>query len=196
MFRGRTLATAAVLIAVSLTGCHQKMGRQPAYDPYEPSEVFANGSSARPLVEGTIARGKLRDKSLLFTGKNGEQLADAFPTEVTAQMLDRGQERYNIYCSMCHGETGEGDGMIVRRGYKKPPSFHTDDMKQKPAGYYFTVITDGFGVMPSYASQVRVEDRWAIVAYVRALQLSQSATVMDVPPAELSKLEAAGSETK
>lgn len=191
MFRGRSLLAAAVVV-VFLTGCHQKMGRHPAYDPYEQSEVFADGSSARPLLEGTIARGTLRDKSLLYTGMNGTQLADAFPFPVTAQVLDRGEERYNIYCSVCHGSTGEGDGMIVRRGYKKPPSFHTDDMKGKPAGYYFTVMTEGFGVMPSYASQVNVQDRWAIAAYVRALQLSQSGSVMDVPPSELAKLEAEG----
>lgn len=195
MFRGSRFAAAAIIAAVTLTGCHQKMGRQPAYDPYEPAdEVFADGSSARPLVEGTIARGMLRDNSLRFTGKNGGQLADAFPFPIDEKTLDRGEERYNIYCAVCHGRTGEGDGMIVRRGYKKPPSLHTDDMRQRPAGYYYTVITDGFGVMPSYAPQVPVNDRWAIVAYIRALQMSQSATVMDVPPSELAKLEAGGNK--
>ena len=93
---------------------------------------------------------------------------------------------------MCHGKTGEGDGMIVRRGYKKPPSYHTDDMRSQPVGFYFDVITNGFGVMPSYAAQVPVEDRWAIVAYIRALQLSRNATVGDIPPSELSKLESGG----
>lgn len=191
MFRGRALGI-ALLAATALTGCFQKMGNQPAYDPYEESEFFANRSSARPLVEGTVARGTLRHDDHLYTGKRGTQVLDAFPFPITAQILDRGEERFNIYCSMCHGRTGEGDGMIVQRGYKRPPSLHTPDLKSRPVGYYFDVMTNGFGVMPSYAPQVPAEDRWAIAAYIRALQLSQSATVMDIPPAELQKLEAGG----
>jgi mono/diheme cytochrome c family protein len=197
MFRGnsggrRHAALAALLAAALLSGCYQKMGRHPAYDPYEPSPFFSNGSSARPLVEGTVAHGTLREDELLYTGKQNGQLADVLPVELNQQLLDRGEERYNIYCSMCHGRTGLGDGMIVRRGYKRPPSFHDANLKTAKIGHFYDVMTNGFGVMPSYAAQVPVQDRWAIAAYVRALQMTRSATVADVPPAELAKLESGG----
>lgn len=196
MFRGNS-RTLRVMLTVSLTavllsGCYQKMGRQPAYDPYEESEFFDNRSSARPLVEGTVARGTLREDELLYTGKMNGQLADVLPMELNQQLLDRGEERYNIYCSMCHGSTGTGDGMIVRRGYKRPPSFHDASLKTAKIGHFYDVMTNGYGVMPSYAAQVPVQDRWAIAAYVRALQLTRSATVGDVPPSELAKLESGG----
>jgi mono/diheme cytochrome c family protein len=203
MFRGnsfgaariiRTFAIAATLTA-TLSGCYQKMGiAQPAFDPYQPSDFFDDKSSARPMVEGTIPHGMLRDDDFLYTGKVGGQYVTSFPFPITKDVLDRGEQRFNIYCSMCHGRTGEGDGMIVRRGYKKPPSYHSVDIVSQPNGFYFETITNGFGVMPPYAPQVPVEDRWAIVAYIRALQLSQSATVADIPPDELSKLEAGGSK--
>ena len=194
MFRGKAhVYGATLLLAAALTtGCYQKMGNHPAYDPYEQSDFFANKSSARPLVEGTIARGTLRHDTHLFTGRVNNQLATAFPFPVTKEVLDRGEQRFNVYCSMCHGRTGEGDGMIVLRGYKKPRSYHVDELKQQPVGYFVDVMTNGFGVMPSYAAQVPAEDRWAIAAYIRALQISQSATVMDIPPDELAKLEAQG----
>jgi mono/diheme cytochrome c family protein len=190
--RRRGVLVGLALSAVVLSGCYQKMGRMPAYDPYEQSDFFADKSSARPLVEGTVARGTLRHDELLYTGKVGGKLADAFPFPVTKDVLDRGEERFNIYCSMCHGRTAEGDGMIVRRGYKQPPSLHREDIRTQPHGFYFDTITNGFGVMPPYAAQVPVSDRWAIVAYVRALQLSRSQTVADIPAAELAKLESGG----
>lgn len=202
MFRGETTGgrkrpaillplLGGVIAMLALSGCYQKMGLQPAFDPYDQSDFFEDGMSARPRVEGTVARGEYSEDELLHTGRSGGQLATMFPFPVTGEVLDRGQERFNIYCSVCHGPAGEGDGMIVRRGYKKPNSFHSPTVAAQPEGYYFTVMTQGFGVMPSYAAQVPVEDRWAIVAYIRALQLSQRASVADIPAEELSRLESA-----
>lgn len=201
MFRGKSagsrlhgsrvggLLLTAVMSAAALTGCYQKMGVQPALDPYDSSDFFADQMSARPRVEGTVAQGELFEDELLHTGNEGGQLAQRYPFPVTEQVLDRGQQRYNIYCMPCHGPTGEGDGMIVRRGLKQPNSFHAETVRSQPEGYYFTVITQGFGVMPPYRAQIPAEDRWAIIAYVRALQLSQRATVADIPAEELSRLE-------
>lgn len=188
--RGLPALLAGAVCVLALSGCYQKMGLQPAYDPYDESDFFEDGMSARPRVEGTVARGELQEDEHLYAGRgDGGQLATTFPFPVTAEILDRGQERFNIYCAVCHGPTGEGDGMIVRRGYKRPNSFHMPTVAAQPEGYYFTVMTQGFGVMPSYAAQVPAEDRWAIVAYIRALQMSQRATVADIPAEELSRLE-------
>jgi mono/diheme cytochrome c family protein len=140
------------------------------------------------LVEGTVARGQLRTDEHLHTGKVGGKLADTFPFPVTRAVLARGQERFNINCSPCHDRVGYGQGMIVRRGYRAPPSYHIDRLREAPVGHFFQVMTNGFGVMPSYAQQVRAEDRWAIVAYIRALQLSQHATLADVPEEQRQQL--------
>lgn len=182
-----------LLVFLLLTSCRpeQDMANQPSYDPLEPSTFFGDGQSARPRVQGTVARGTLTEDTFLHTGKVDGQLVDAFPFPVTKQVLERGRQRYNIYCSMCHGQTGFGDGMVVRRGYRKPPSFHTAVLRSQKTGHFVDVITNGFGVMPSYGYVVPAEDRWAITAYVRALQLSQNATPGDVPPSEQQKLGAA-----
>jgi mono/diheme cytochrome c family protein len=166
-----------------LAGCRapQKMASQPSYKPYEDSKFFEDGMSSRLLVPGTVARGTLVTDPYLATGKINNAPGDSFPFEITAERLKRGQERFDIYCSMCHGRTGYGNGMIVQRGYTRPPSFHSPEQRTRTAGHYFDVITNGFGVMPPYASQVPVEDRWAIAAYIKVLQLSQNATVNDVP---------------
>jgi mono/diheme cytochrome c family protein len=176
-------------LVVTLAGCRQDMHDAPRYDPLEASVAFASGASARPLIEGTIARGHLAADELLATGKLGGQVANLFPFAITRAEIDRGEERFNIYCSPCHAKTGEGDGMVVQRGYRQPPSLHTDRLRQAPAGYFFDVMTNGFGVMPDYRAQVTVEDRWRIVAYVRALQASHQGTKADVPPAELERLQ-------
>jgi mono/diheme cytochrome c family protein len=170
------------LLAVGLTACRQDMHDQPKFIPLRPSTFFADGRSERPLVEGTVARGHLNEDTALYQGKgaDGKPVAD-FPFPVTKEVIQRGQQRYNIYCTPCHDRTGSGDGMIVRRGYRKPPSYHIDRLRQVPNGYIYDVITNGFGAMPDYAAQVNVNDRWAIVAYIRALQLSQNASVNDVP---------------
>ena len=177
-----------LLMTVLLAGCYQRMAENPRYDPLEPSGFFADGSSARPLPNDTVARGQLRDDAALFSGKVDGNDRDTFPFPVTREVLGRGRERFDIYCAPCHGEAGYGDGMVVQRGYSRPPSYHTDRLRQAPAGHFFDVVTNGFGAMPSYAAQVPVRDRWAIVAYIRALQLSQNARLDDVPPDERRQL--------
>jgi mono/diheme cytochrome c family protein len=165
------------------------MHDQPKYRPFRKSEFFADGRSARPLVAGTVARGELREDLLFASGKSGAVFADAFPMRVDEMLLRRGQERYRIYCSPCHGQLGRGDGVIVRRGYRQPASFHVDRLRAQPAGYFFDVISHGFGAMPDYANQIGLRDRWAIVAFVRALQLSQNARIDDVPADKRGELE-------
>jgi mono/diheme cytochrome c family protein len=180
---------ASVSAALVLTGCRQDMHDQPKYIPLRQSTFFTDARSARPLVDGTVARGQLHDDELLYTGKTKGADATVFPMRIDAPVMARGQERFNVYCSPCHGRTGQGDGMVVRRGYRRPPSFHQDRLRDAPVGHFFDVMTNGFGAMPDYASQIKVDDRWAIVAYVRALQLSEHATLADVPPSDRSRLQ-------
>ncbi|MFN7999098.1 MAG: cytochrome c [Bryobacteraceae bacterium] len=177
-----------------LTGCRQDMQDQPKYIPLRPSSFFADSRSARPLVEGTVARGHLDADTAFFTGKLNDKPVEAFPFPITREVLQRGQQRFNVYCSPCHSRVGDGNGMIVQRGYKRPPSYHIDRLRQVPVGYIFDVITNGFGAMPDYAAQVPPADRWAIVAYVRALQYSQDAPVKDVPPGSLPPLTRGGTK--
>ena len=221
--------------------CSQQMSNQPKYEPLEPSSFFDNASSARPLIEGTVPRGSLREDTLLYTGRSnvghpsspgaasgqlpprpnsgvepnqgttlpprsnppepaaplpggkiGPGYASTFPFPISPEVLDRGQERFNIHCSPCHDRLGTGNGMVVQRGYRHPPSFHTERLRQAPVGYFFDVITNGFGAMPDYSAQVLPSDRWAVIAYIRALQLSQNATLGDVPPEERGKLLSGG----
>jgi hypothetical protein len=178
------LAAAMLLLA----GCRQDMHDQPKYIPLRQGDLHADQRSARPIVEGTVPRGLLRDDDLLETGRENGQDATVFPFPVTAEVLARGRERYDIFCAPCHDRTGRGNGMVVRRGYRQPPSFHIDRLRQSPVGHYFDVVTNGFGAMPDYRAQVPVRDRWAIVAYIRALQLSERATLSDVPPGERNAL--------
>ncbi|HBY99034.1 MAG: cytochrome c [Ardenticatenaceae bacterium] len=188
----RRLSTGLCLMAICLVltvACTQKMAVQPKYRPLEPSTFFADGQSARHLVPDTVPRGFVVSDTLLYTGRSGQTLADTFPFTVTMEILERGQERYGIFCAPCHGFAGQGDGMVVRRGFSPPPSFHIDRLRNAPPGHFFDVMTNGFGAMPSYAPQVPVRDRWAIIAYIRALQLSQHATVEDVPPDQRQQLE-------
>jgi len=179
---------AALLVALLLSGCRQRMAVQPKYDPLEPSDFFADGMSARPRVPGTVARGEVDIVGFVATGKINGQDGDGFPFPVTMAVMNRGEERYNIFCSECHGKLGDGNGMIPSRGYRRPASYHTDTLRAAKTGHFFDVMTNGFGAMPSYADQVPVNDRWAIIAYIRALQLSQHATINDVPPDMRSKL--------
>jgi len=166
----------------------------PRYDPYESSAVLRNASSAQPLVAGTVARAAtagdvLVEDELLQTGKINGQLADMFPFPLTRTDLDRGEERFNIYCAPCHSRLGDGNGMVVKRGYRQAANYHIDRLRRVPISYFFDVMTNGFGAMPDYRAQIPVDDRWRIAAYVRALQLSQSAAERDVPAAELDKLK-------
>jgi mono/diheme cytochrome c family protein len=189
----RLLLTLTVLAAAA-AGCRQDMHDAPRYDPYEESAIFPNHSSAQPLVEGTVPRAEakgaaLDEDELLHTGKINGQLANLFPFAITAADLDRGQERFNIYCSPCHGRTGDGNGMVVQRGYRQAANYHVDRLRQVPAGYFVDVITNGFGAMPDYRMQVAPADRWRIAAYIRALQLSDTATERDVPAGDLDRLK-------
>jgi mono/diheme cytochrome c family protein len=165
------------------------MHDQPKYNPLRQSAFFGDERSARPLVAGTVARGMLHDDPLLDAGKVNGQDATMFPFPIDARVMDRGRERFNIYCSPCHGRAGLGDGMIVRRGFRRPPTFHQDRLRNAPVGQLFDVITNGFGAMPDYAGQIAPADRWAIVAYVRALQLSEHATLADVPADKRSEMD-------
>jgi cytochrome c5 len=193
MFPGKTARLACLAIFL-LAACQQKMANQPRYDPLEKSDFFADGMSARPRVAGTVARGDLSTDPFFDTGKINGAVADGFPFAVTADVIKSGHERFDIYCSECHGRIGDGNGMIPARGYRRPPSFHTEAMRGRTTGHIFDVMTNGFGAMPPYGKMIPTRDRWAIVAYIRALQLSQNATVDLVPAAERPKLDAPAAE--
>jgi mono/diheme cytochrome c family protein len=161
----------------------------PRYEPLEASAFFTDGRSARTLVANAVARGTLRENEHLYQGTIDGQLTDTFPMPVTADMMIRGRERFNVFCSPCHGRTGQGNGIVVQRGFRAPPSFHDERLRNAPVGYYVNVETNGFGAMSDYTAQVPVADRWAIAAYIRALQLSQRASVNDVPPDRRPELD-------
>jgi len=187
------MAGRAVLIAAACLSlaCRQDMHDAPRYEPLEQSAFFADGRSSRGLLANTVARGQLREDEHLYTGKVGGRPATEFPMPVTNEAIVRGQERFNVFCAPCHGRTGEGNGMIVQRGFRQPPSFHEDRLINAPVGYFFDVMTNGFGAMQDYAAQVPVADRWAIAAYLRALQLSRRATPDDVPAERRAELDRA-----
>jgi mono/diheme cytochrome c family protein len=175
--------------AAGVVGCTQEMAEQPRYDPLEPSAFFTDGRSARPPVEGTVPRGYLRLDEHLYGGTVASVPADRLPVPLTRELLVRGQERYDIYCSPCHDRVGNGQGMIVRRGFSPPPSFHDERLRLAPIGHFFIVMTEGYGTMPDYAAQVPPHDRWAIAAYIRALQLSQHATLAELSEEERRRIE-------
>ena len=182
------LLTSAFCLLTAAAGCRQDMHNSPKAIPLRESVFFKNGSSARPLVEDTVARGTLQDDAAFFTGKSGATALDALPFALTAEVLDRGEQRFNIYCTPCHGLSGDGDGMIVRRGYRQPPSYHIERLRTAPLGHFYDTITNGFGAMPDYRAQIAPRDRWAIAAYVRALQLSQHAPAAELSADERQKL--------
>jgi hypothetical protein len=165
------------------------MHDQPRYEPLEANPFFADGRAARPIVTGVVARGTLQDDAHLFTGRVNDEFVTAFPFPITQDVILRGQDRYNIFCSPCHGLVGDGEGSIVQRGLKHPPSYHIDRLREAPVGYYFNVITNGFGAMFDYADRIPAEDRWAIISYIRALQLSQNAKIDDVPAEARQQLD-------
>ena len=210
---------AAGLFIALLAGCDRlDMYDQPRYKPLAASDFFSDGLSARPLEPGTISRGALHEDDAFYTGKEEGRLVSEIPTaalkavfersggrsgesfdeagdvEQRRALLARGRERYDIFCSVCHGRTGDGKGMIVRRGFRAPPSYHIDRLREAPSGHFFDVMSNGFGAMASYANRIEVADRWAIVAYIRALQLSQNARLEDVPGDEREKLSMDDSE--
>jgi mono/diheme cytochrome c family protein len=193
----RTVRLSSVVVAcVLLAGCRQDMHDAPRLDPLESSTFFADGRASRQLVANTVPRGHLRDDEHLFTGKVNGQLAAEFPMPVTAQVMARGRERFEIFCAPCHGRSGEGNGMIVQRGFRKPPSYHEQRLRDQPVGYFFDVMTNGFGAMQDYSAQVPVADRWAIAAYIRAIQLSRNARVEDVPADRRGELDQAPAQVQ
>ncbi|MFI5280761.1 MAG: c-type cytochrome, partial [Gemmatimonadales bacterium] len=181
-------ALIACVLLLAMTGCRQDMHDQPKYQPFERNAFFADQRASRALVPGVVARGHLDEDQAFFTGKADGAPVSTNPLPLTRDVLLRGQERFDIYCSPCHDRVGGGEGMIVQRGYKQPPSLHSDRLRSVPDGYLFQVMTKGFGGMPSYAPQVSARDRWAIAAYIRALQYSQHATLTDVPESERAAL--------
>ena len=190
MPRLRKLAPIGLLAMLTLAGCRQDMQDQPRFKPLARSDFYTDLRSARPPVEGTVARGQLHEDSYLYTGKVGNNPGDYMPFPVTEDVLAHGRERFNIYCAPCHSRLGDGNGMIVQRGFRVPPSYHTERLRKAPLGYFFDVMTNGFGVMPEYATQIPPRDRWTIVAYIRALQLSQGASSADVPAGQKVPSEA------
>ena len=190
---------ALIVGCLMLAGCRQDMHDAPRYDPLEASTFFSDGRGSRSLVPNTVPRGLLREDEHLYQGKIDGQLANSFPMPITDDLMARGRERFNVFCSPCHGATGQGNGMIVQRGFRAPPSYHEERLRTAPVGYFYDVMTNGFGAMQDYASQVPVTDRWYIAAYIRALQLSQRATIADVPAdrrATLDQPAAAASEAR
>lgn len=183
---------AAIAVLSGLPGCLDSMWNGSKLKPLEPSPVFLDARSSRNLPADTVARGHLITDSAFETGRANGLLVTTLPVPVTPQLIDRGQQRFNIYCSPCHGRTGSGDGMIVQRGFPTPPSYHIDRLRRAPVGHFFDVITNGYGVMYSYSDRVAVPDRWAIAAYIRVLQRSTSATIEDVPSDVRGRLEGSG----
>jgi mono/diheme cytochrome c family protein len=184
------LLTAAVGALLVAAGCRQDMHDQPKLKPYRSSQFFANGSGFQEFPAHTVARGTLQEDPLYSTGKLADgSPATELPMPMTRALMLRGQERYNIFCSPCHGRLGDGRGMVVQRGYKQPTSYHDERLRQAPVGYFFDVMTNGFGVMSSYAPQVPVADRWAIAAYIRALQLSQHADAATLTAEQRARLD-------
>jgi mono/diheme cytochrome c family protein len=187
-----SLQLGMVLMVMMLTACRQDMNDQARYGPLKPSDFFKDGAASRSLPAHTVARGDFRENTVLYTGRlNAKEFTATLPMPLTPELLRRGEERFNIYCSVCHGRTGNGDGMIVQRGFPRPPAYATDRLRAAPVGYFYEVITHGYGVMYSYAARIDPVDRWAIVAYIRVLQLSQRATLADADAAPRQQLETA-----
>jgi cytochrome c553 len=181
-----------ILLAMTLiaSGCRRGMMDQEHLKPLAESAFFTDGAGSRPIPAHTIARGHLNEDDRFFTGMANDVLVDVIPIPLTSELLERGRERFDIYCAVCHGRDGRGEGMIVRRGFPKPPSLHEPRLRSAPVGHFYDVITQGYGVMYSYAARIQPSDRWAIVAYIRALQLSQNAALSDLAPIDRDKLEA------
>ncbi len=180
----------AAIILVAATGCRRDMFQQPYSKPLNSSDFFQdNHMASRSLVANTVARGHLEADQAFYTGKIGTNLVETFPFPINREVLERGRERFNIYCSPCHGRTGDGNGMIVQRGFPPPPSYHIERLRQAPVGHFFDVMTQGYGIMYSYAERVAPADRWAIAAYIRALQKSQNAKIAEVPVGQRAQLQ-------
>ncbi len=187
------LRVLSILALLTSAGCQPGMSRQPKYKALAPSPLFSDLTSARPLVAGTVARGHLEASTHFYLGKIKGKEATTFPMTLTAALLRRGQQRFDIYCAVCHGRDGYGNGLVVTRGFTAPPSYHSERLRKLPVGHFFDVITNGFGAMYGYGARVAAEDRWAIIAYIRALQLSQWGSLRDVDSEERARLFSKGS---
>ena len=189
----RRALCSGLLVVFLCCGCRQDMYNQPKAKPYSESDFFSDGASARPIPPHTVEYHQARENETYYTGLMNGTLVSQLPAPVqlTSELLERGRERYDIYCAVCHGLTGAGNGEVVQRGFPAPPTYQSDRLRNVPIGHFYDVITNGYGVMYSYASRVEPNDRWAIAAYIRALQLSHPGTTTDLPPNEQKKLEAA-----
>ncbi|HLJ15092.1 MAG TPA: cytochrome c [Bryobacteraceae bacterium] len=187
--KGSLNLSLVLLSGLMCVACRDDMHDQPRYKPLAATDFFGDGRSARPEVPGTVARGQLKTDLARYTGKVNDQEVDYFPFPITRADLERGQDRFNVYCSPCHSRLGDGNGLVVQRGFRRPPSYHIDRLIKAPVGHFFDVATNGYGAMPEYRSRVPVDDRWRIVAYIRALQLSQRATLDDVPADRRNELD-------
>jgi len=179
----------AVAVLLVLSGCRQDMHNQPKYVPYRSSEFFSDGLSERQPILHTVARGELHEDAYLYTGEVGIKEGDRFPFPITQAVIERGRERYDIYCSPCHSRVGDGNGMIVKRGYRQAANFHDQKYATQTVGHYYDVMTHGSGAMPDYAAQIEPADRWAIAAYIRALQYARNGTMADVPSDQRGQLK-------
>jgi len=190
-FNRRAAKDCGVILAgmLLLVSCQQQMADQPRYQPLQRSTFFNDERSARPRIPGTVAQEDPQGNPPLVTGLNGNTPVTDLPIPLTPALILRGQERFDIFCAPCHDRVGTGNGMIAQRGYRHPPSYHIPRLREAPIGHFFEVMTHGFGQMPSYADQVPVQDRWAIAAYIRALQLSEHAALGDVSQAERARLQ-------
>jgi len=177
-----------VLFLGIATGCRQDMHDQPRFEPLEQNSFFGDNRASRPLIAGTVARGHLRLDEHLYKGTKDGELVNSFPFPITKKWLERGRQRFDIFCSPCHDETGGGHGMIVERGFRAPPSFHIERLRNAPVGHFFDVMTNGLGAMYDYSDRIRVKDRWAIAAYIRVLQLSQNSRVEELDEAARQEL--------
>ena len=190
-FELTSLGLICLFCVTAIAACRQDMHDQPKYEPYEVSSFFDDRRTSRNPVEGTIARDQIRTDEHLYTGKTNGELVSTFPFEIAREVVERGQERYNIYCAPCHSRIGDGSGMIAQRGgvtMKQPATYHSQQLRDMPVGHFFDVMTNGFGSMYSYSERISVRDRWAITAYIRVLQLSQNAVIDDVPAAQRQRL--------
>jgi mono/diheme cytochrome c family protein len=178
-----------ILLVATLVACRRDMANQPKAKPMSESEFFADGTNARPLPAHVVPRGAANRDEAVETGLINDVYATQLPVKLTPQLLARGRESYDAFCSMCHGRIGDGQGIVVQRGFPAPPSYHIDRLRNAPIGHFYDVMTNGYGTMTSYASQIEPRDRWAIAAYIRALQLSQNSKATDLPPDVLVQLQ-------
>lgn len=188
------MALGGALLALSALGCRQDMHDQPRYEPMEANDFFEDGRASRPSVSGTVARGELRADAHFYQGKVGGELAEALPFPLTREVVERGQQRYDIYCSPCHGRVGDGKGTVAQRGFEDPPptSYHIERLRTAPLGHFYDVITNGSGRMLSFNDRVKPRDRWAIASYIRALQVSQAVSMEELPQAVVAEIGAEG----